>query len=65
MKTYDRNQVEKPLKVCGACGKAWYMHADLCAECRDPYATRAWRTQCGIDRTQFGYDVNGVVIDGP
>lgn len=56
MKTYCQNQKEKPLKACVSCGKSWYMHADVCAECRDPYADMRYR--------QDVRDVQGVVMDG-
>ena len=55
MKTYCQNQKEKPLKVCVTCGKAWYMHADVCAECRDPYAE--------MRAKQDVRDLNGVVMN--
>lgn len=58
-RTYDQNQIEKPLKTCAKCGKPWYMLADVCAECRDPYAVRDSRI------TNDVRDCQGVVIDGP
>jgi hypothetical protein len=57
--TYDDNQINKPLKVCLRCKRAWYMLADVCIECRDPYA------QSGHGRTQSRLDVNGVEMTDP
>ena len=62
MSTYDMRQIEKPLKVCPKCQRQWYMLADVCMECRDPY------THSGDGRTQSEdvyADVQGNPITGP
>lgn len=57
MKTYDQNQIEKPLKHCLLCGRPWYMLADFCMECADPYELRKAQAK--------RVDLNGVEMDGP
>lgn len=31
--SYDERQIEPPLRTCLTCGKAFYMRAEICAQC--------------------------------
>lgn len=54
-RTYCQKQKETPLKRCAKCQREWYMHNDICAECRDPYADMRAKLNTR--------DINGVVMN--
>ena len=56
--SYDARQLDKPLRLCLKCGRAYYMTDVICAWCGEGYRTVQ---NPPPDRR----DVNGVVMSDP
>ena len=62
-RSYDDRQLEKPLRLCLTCGRAFYMADVICAWCGDGWRTVQESRSFGIRESRL--DVNKVEMFDP